>query len=85
VNFCDAILNPADAGINYDLLIRYRRKHNDLIYVHTVTLKQAINCEPIKVPTLDGRTLLISIDQIVTPKTVKLIEGEGMPIKNHSH
>ena len=62
------------------MLSKYRRKNYDLIYTKTITLKEAINCEPIKVPTLDGRTLLISIDEIVNPKTVKVVIGEGMPI-----
>jgi len=31
------------------------------------------------VPLLDGRKVLLAVDQIVTPKTVKKIEGEGMP------
>lgn len=32
--------------------------------------------------TLDGRCLLISLDNIVSPNLVKKIEGEGMPIYN---
>lgn len=30
--------------------------------------------------TLDGRIILISLDNIVSPNLVKKIEGEGMPI-----
>ena len=33
-----------------------------------------------KIPLLDGRTVLLAIDQVITPKTVKKIEGEGMKI-----
>ena len=32
------------------------------------------------VETLDGRLIKVSVDHIVTPKTVIKIEGEGMPI-----
>ena len=28
---------------------------------------------------LDGRNLIVTIDEIITPQTVKLVEGEGMP------
>lgn len=33
---------------------------------------------PMKIPTLDGRQLLLPIDQVITPKTIKKIEGEGL-------
>jgi len=84
VSFIDTVPQPND--FNFELLRKYRRKQNDLIYVHTLTLKQAINCEPIRIPTLDGRTLLVPVDEIVNPKTVKKIDEEGMPIhKKHSN
>ena len=31
-----------------------------------------------RIPTLDGRVILLAIDEIVSPKTVKIIKGEGM-------
>ena len=31
-----------------------------------------------RVPTLDGRVLLLPVDEIVSPKTIKCIPGEGM-------
>lgn len=33
-----------------------------------------------KIPLLDGRSVLLAIDQVITPKTVKMIEGEGMAV-----
>jgi hypothetical protein len=51
-----------------------------LLYTHSLTLKQALNCESAKITTLDGRILLVALDFIVGPKTIKKIEGEGMPI-----
>jgi DnaJ-class molecular chaperone len=36
--------------------------------------------EPVKVKALDGRTIIATIDEIITPQSVKVIEGEGMPI-----
>jgi DnaJ homolog subfamily B member 4 len=34
----------------------------------------------LRVATLDGRTLSLPIDEIVTPSTCKKVVGEGMPI-----
>ena len=57
-----------------------RRKDNDLIYTHTVTLEQALKSEPVKIKALDGRNIIATIDEIINPQTVKIVEGEGMPI-----
>ena len=48
------------------------------MYRHKITLQEAIKCEPVKIPLLDGRVILLAIDKIITPKTIKKIEGEGM-------
>lgn len=32
------------------------------------------------VKTLDGRTLKVRVDEVVSPTTRKIIEGEGLPI-----
>lgn len=57
-----------------------KRKDNDLIYTHTVTLEQALLSEPVKIKALDGRNIIATVDEIITPQTVKVVEGEGMPI-----
>jgi len=59
---------------------KYSRKENHLIYKHDINLLDALNSVPWKFKTLDGRILNISIDEIITPKTVKVVENEGMPI-----
>lgn len=59
---------------------KYTRKGNDLIYKHDISLVDALNSSPCKFKTLDGRTLNVSIDEIISPQTVKIIEDEGMPI-----
>ena len=71
---------PDKSSPLYSLISRYTRKGNDLVYTYSMTLQQAINCEPVKIKTLDGRTLVVSVDTIVSPKFVKKIDGEGMPI-----
>lgn len=63
-----------------ELVSHYQRRGNDLVYTAEITLQQAINAEPIKVKTFDGRLLAVPIDQIIGPKTVIRLSGEGMPI-----
>jgi DnaJ family protein B protein 13 len=81
--------NEAPGVKNSDLIVHIReKKHkcfkrvnkNDLIYTHKIDLAQALNSEPVKLTTLDNRILSISIDEIISPSTVKIITGEGMPI-----
>lgn len=35
--------------------------------------------EPVKLTTLDGRTLSVCFDELVSPQTLRVISGEGMP------
>jgi|Transcript_61411 DnaJ-class molecular chaperone len=59
---------------------RFQREGNaDLCCTFDITLEQALTGFPIDVSTLDGRKLNIFINEIVHPKFVKRIEGEGMP------
>lgn len=57
-----------------------RINKNDLLYIHEIPLVKALNSEPVCLHTLDGRKLAISIDEIISPATLKVIPGEGMPI-----
>ena len=54
-----------------------RQGSADLIYHHRTSLQDVINCKPVQLTTLDGRRLLIPIDQVMSPNTVKLVENEG--------
>ena len=74
---------------NSDLIIKIKEKKNklfkrvnknDLIYIHEITLAQALNGDPVRLTTLDNRKIAISIDEIISPSTVKKVPGEGMPI-----
>ena len=67
-------------GINELPNSRFNRDENDLIYIHKLPLIEALCTKPVRVETLDGRILLVSIDQIVTPQTQKIVLNEGMPI-----
>lgn len=55
---------------------------DDLVYTATITLSDALCARPLTLETLDGRTIKVPIEQIVTPKTVKVVKNEGMPIFN---
>jgi DnaJ-class molecular chaperone len=59
---------------------QFKRRDNDLVYTATIKLSDALVPESIVINTLDFRHLHVSLDQIITPKYVKRVEGEGMPI-----
>ena len=60
---------------------KFRRVNkNDLIYIQKITLAQALNSEPVKITTLDNRKIAITMDEIISPQTVKIVKGEGMPV-----
>ena len=44
----------------------------------SVSLQQALKAEPVTIQTLDGQLHKLPIDQVITPKTVILLENEGM-------
>lgn len=54
----------------------------DLVYTHTLSLVDALKSEPVEIESLDERKLIITMDEIISPQTVKLIKGEGMPVYN---
>ena len=81
--------NEAPGVKNSDLIVHIKEKKHknfqrvnkdDLIYTHKIDLAQALNCEPVKLTTLDNRIVTVSIDEIISPSTLKIIKGEGMPI-----
>ena len=49
-----------------------------------MTLEDALLGQPVKIKTLDGRVLLINLDQSITPQLVHKVPGEGMPRKANS-
>jgi DnaJ family protein B protein 4 len=61
---------------------QYVRFCDDLIFTACISLEDALCVKPIVLETLDGRIIKVSIDQIITPKTVKIVPNEGMPIFN---
>ena len=60
--------------------VNFKRKGNDLFYIHSLPLEDALMSIPFSIRTLDGRTINVNLDEMITPQTVHLIPGEGMPI-----
>eukprot|EP00349_Pseudokeronopsis_sp_Brazil_P000267 CAMPEP_0202962026 /NCGR_PEP_ID=MMETSP1396-20130829/6119_1 /ASSEMBLY_ACC=CAM_ASM_000872 /TAXON_ID= /ORGANISM="Pseudokeronopsis sp., Strain Brazil" /LENGTH=371 /DNA_ID=CAMNT_0049682313 /DNA_START=33 /DNA_END=1148 /DNA_ORIENTATION=- len=57
---------------------RFERHGDDLVYTCPVSLHDALTGLHTSVTTLDGRQVSIDVRH-VTPETVKIIPGEGMP------
>ena len=74
------LIPPYTNNPDYHIISRYSRLRNDLMYRHKITLQDAIRCTPQKIPLLNGGTVLLAIDQVITPKTIKKIPGQGMKI-----
>lgn len=58
---------------------RFVRDGNHLIYKCTVPLDKALTGFQVVVKSLDNRDLNVRVDDIVTPKTRKIVANEGMP------
>jgi DnaJ family protein B protein 4 len=60
---------------------RFKREGNDLVFVQTLSLADALCGARFSVQTLDGRTLELNTGGgVVRPGTTKTVAGEGMPI-----
>ncbi|XP_038617616.1 dnaJ homolog subfamily B member 13 isoform X2 [Tachyglossus aculeatus] len=59
---------------------RFRREDDNLLFVSSIPLGKALVGCTVEVKTLDDRLLNIPINDIVHPKYVKLVPGEGMPL-----
>ena len=58
----------------------YKRDGNDLLVNQEITLLEALTGKTIDLTTLDGRTLMIPITDIVNPDHEIVVPNEGMPI-----
>lgn len=63
---------------------KFTRVNNNLIYIKEITLGEAICGTRFEIKHLDGRVLEIHTKQgdIISPKDVRKIRGEGMPIQD---
>lgn len=57
----------------------YRREGDDLVYTAQISLLQALTDCTVDVVTLDGRTLSVGCNEVISPGFSKTVAGEGMP------
>jgi len=57
----------------------FTREKNDLVYVATITLKQALCGIKLTIPTLDGDTTTVQTLDPIKPDYVHIMQGKGMP------
>ena len=60
----------------------FTRDGRDLMYRHTVSLAQAVSGFTLEITHLDGRVIPVTVDEVVSHKTQKVVKGEGMPCKS---
>jgi DnaJ-class molecular chaperone len=62
----------------------FRRKHSDLLCMKQLSLSEALFGARFVVQHLDGRKVVITTNpkEVITPGTVHMILGEGMPTKS---
>lgn len=58
----------------------FKRDGNDLITNQRISLVDALTGKNIKITTLDGREVAVTVSDIVKPGREIVIENEGMPI-----
>jgi DnaJ family protein B protein 4 len=59
----------------------YQRVGNDLVLEHKISLHDALTAKPVSFKTIEGEMIDASFDEVVTPQTMKVIAGKGMPIE----
>lgn len=58
----------------------FKRDGNDLIYTHRLPLVDALSGTTVQLQGLDGSPIRVPVDEVITPDTVKVVRGKGMPI-----
>merc|ERR1739838_8546 len=59
---------------------RFKRDGDDLVFRNEITLKSALTGFALPMQTLDGRSVVIDVAEVVTPSFEKIVRNEGMPI-----
>ncbi|GMN45728.1 hypothetical protein TIFTF001_014912 [Ficus carica] len=58
----------------------YKRDGNDLVVNQEITLLEALTGKTLDLTTLDGRDLMIPLNDIIKPGAEMVVQNEGMPI-----
>ena len=75
--------HPSDLVINFKLTPLnggFSREGDDLVYTENVTLIEALSPKPVSIKTLDGRTLSVTPNELITPQTRLVVSNEGIPL-----
>ncbi|KAL3672392.1 hypothetical protein V7S43_003077 [Phytophthora oleae] len=62
----------------------FKRDGAHLIFTAKLKLSEALGDYCVEVPTLDGRKLAISCNEVVSPSSERVVKKEGMPVSNQS-
>lgn len=81
--------NQAPKQASANLVIRFteqkhkhfKRSGDNLIYTHQISFADSLQMQPVKLCTLDNRSLTYCFDEFVNPQTCRCVEGEGMPLQ----
>ncbi|CAF2126903.1 hypothetical protein BRARA_C03298 [Brassica rapa] len=58
----------------------FKRDGNDLVITQKIPLVEALTGYTAQVTTLDGRTLTVPVNNVISPTYEEVVKGEGMPI-----
>nr|XP_043637723.1 dnaJ homolog subfamily B member 13-like [Erigeron canadensis] len=58
----------------------FKRDGNDLVVTQKISLAEALTGYTAQISTLDGRSLTIPINSVISPTYEEVVKGEGMPI-----
>lgn len=58
----------------------FKRDGNDLVVMQKISLVEALTGYTAQVTTLDGRTLTVPVNNVISPSYEEIVKGEGMLI-----
>ena len=58
----------------------FKRDGNDLVVTQKISLAEALTGYTAQITTLDGRSLTIPFNSVISPTYEEVVKGEGMPI-----
>ncbi|KAL0900577.1 hypothetical protein Bca101_084538 [Brassica carinata] len=62
----------------------FKRDGNDVVITQKIPLVEALTGYTAQVTTLDGRTLTVPVNNVISPSYEEVVKGEGMPIPKDS-
>lgn len=62
----------------------FKRDGNDLVVTQKIPLVEALTGYTAQITTLDGRSLSIPINAVISPSYEEVVKGEGMPLPKDS-